>query len=73
MIFGLCMQAIFGFALSGAYNKLVPGHIAGFAVMYGIFLAFGVSVSFENTLDFADCDRKSGPVVSTEDDIQGPD
>jgi hypothetical protein len=43
MIFGLCMQAIFGFALSGAYNKLVPGHIAGFAVMYGIFLAFGVS------------------------------
>jgi hypothetical protein len=37
------MQAIFGFALSGAYNKLVPNHIAGFAVMYGIFLAFGVS------------------------------
>lgn len=23
MIFGLCMQAIFGFALSGAYNKSV--------------------------------------------------
>ena len=43
MIFGLCMQAIFGFALSGAYQKLVPNHIAGFAVMYGIFLAFGVS------------------------------
>jgi len=41
MIFGLCMQAIFGFALSGAYNKLVPNHIAGFAIMYGIFLAFG--------------------------------
>jgi hypothetical protein len=43
MIFGLCMQAIFGFALSGAYNKLVPNHIAGFAIMYGVFLAFGVS------------------------------
>ena len=41
MIFGLLMQAIFGFALSGAYNQLVPNHIAGFAIMYGIFLAFG--------------------------------
>ena len=39
------MQAIFGFALSGAYNRLVPNSIAGFAVMYGIFLAFGVSCS----------------------------
>ena len=47
MIFGLCMQAIFGFALSGAYQKLVPNHIAGFAVMYGIFLAFGVSLSLK--------------------------
>lgn len=38
------MQAIFGFAMSGAYNKLVPaegGSIAGFAIMYGLFLAFG--------------------------------
>ncbi|KAL1407996.1 glycerophosphoinositol permease [Vanrija albida] len=46
MIFGLLMQAVFGFAMSGAYNRLVPengqgGSIAGFAVMYGIFLAFG--------------------------------
>lgn len=24
--------------------RLVPNHIAGFAVMYGIFLAFGVSL-----------------------------
>lgn len=51
------MQAIFGFALSGAYNKLVPsetntGSIAGFAVMYGIFLAFGVSL-----LSFFDSDN----------------
>lgn len=26
-------------------TRLVPNHIAGFAVMYGIFLAFGVSTS----------------------------
>lgn len=44
MIFGLCMQAIFGFALSGAYYKLAnPERIAGFAILYGVFLAFGVS------------------------------
>ncbi|TXT04296.1 hypothetical protein VHUM_04183 [Vanrija humicola] len=41
MMFGLCMQAIFGFAMSGAYNKLTEGSVAGFAVMYGLFLAFG--------------------------------
>jgi len=42
MVFGFVMQAIFGFALSGAYNQLTnKGSIAGFAVMYGIFLAFG--------------------------------
>ncbi|ORY31398.1 phospholipid transporter [Naematelia encephala] len=41
MITGLCLQAIFGFALSGAYDKLVPNHIAGFAIMYGLFLSFG--------------------------------
>lgn len=48
------MQAIFGFALSGAYNKLVPNSIAGFAVMYGIFLAFGVSCLSNSMLDVAD-------------------
>lgn len=37
MITGLLCQAIFGFALSGAYNQLVK-QIAGFAVMYGIFI-----------------------------------
>lgn len=57
MIFGLVMQAIFGFVLSGCYNlsveredlqssahilyRLVPGRIAGFTIMYGLFLAFG--------------------------------
>jgi len=41
MIFGLLMQALFGFVLSGTYNLLVPNHIAGFTIMYGIFLAFG--------------------------------
>ncbi len=29
MIFGLLMQALFGFALSGAYNKYVPFHSLG--------------------------------------------
>ncbi|KAL7421317.1 glycerophosphoinositol permease [Cryptotrichosporon argae] len=41
MITGLLLQAIFGFALSGAYNQLVPNHIAGFAILYGIFISFG--------------------------------
>ncbi|EIW73646.1 hypothetical protein TREMEDRAFT_42464 [Tremella mesenterica DSM 1558] len=41
MIFGLIMQAIFGFFLSGFYHHLVPNHVAGFAIMYGIFLSFG--------------------------------
>ncbi|KAK4687773.1 hypothetical protein P7C73_g2347, partial [Tremellales sp. Uapishka_1] len=41
MITGLLLQALFGFILSGCYNLLVPNHIAGFAVMYGIFLSFG--------------------------------
>ncbi|KAJ6468381.1 metabolite transporter [Mycena sanguinolenta] len=40
MITGLILQAIFGFAMSAAYEKLKK-HIAGFAVMYGIFLCFG--------------------------------
>ncbi|WVO19205.1 uncharacterized protein IAS62_000483 [Cryptococcus decagattii] len=42
MIFGLCMQAIFGFVLSGCYNLLTQPHrIAGFAILYGFFLSFG--------------------------------
>ncbi|WVQ96859.1 hypothetical protein IAU59_003966 [Kwoniella sp. CBS 9459] len=42
MIFGLCCQAIVGFVLSGTYNLLTePGRIAGFAILYGVFLSFG--------------------------------
>ncbi|EIN09771.1 MFS general substrate transporter [Punctularia strigosozonata HHB-11173 SS5] len=40
MIFGLIMQAIIGFIMSGAYQALTK-HIAAFAVVYGIFLSFG--------------------------------
>lgn len=40
MIFGLVMQSIFGFALSGAYSYFKP-RVAGFAVIYGIFLCWG--------------------------------
>ncbi|KAF7312065.1 MFS Git1p-related glycerophosphoinositol [Mycena indigotica] len=40
MITGLLFQALFGFVMSGAYDHLKK-HIAGFAVIYGIFLSFG--------------------------------
>lgn len=40
MIIGLVMQSIFGFFLSGFYPQL-KHHVAGFAVMYGIFLSWG--------------------------------
>ncbi|THH29999.1 hypothetical protein EUX98_g4190 [Antrodiella citrinella] len=40
MILGLLLQAFFGFIMSGLYVKLT-NHIAAFAVIYGIFLAFG--------------------------------
>jgi len=40
MITGLLAQAFFGFIMSGLYNQLKK-HIAGFAVIYGIFLCFG--------------------------------
>jgi sugar phosphate permease len=40
MIFGLLMQALFGFIMSGLYNRLT-NNIAAFAVLYGIFLSFG--------------------------------
>jgi MFS family permease len=39
LITGLVLQAVFGFALSGAYDRFFPhaegGNVAGFAVMYG--------------------------------------
>jgi len=40
MIAGLLLQALFGFVLSGTYTHL-KNNIAGFAVMYGLFLTFG--------------------------------
>jgi len=40
MIFGLLMQALIGFIMSGLYVQLTR-HIAAFAVVYGIFLSFG--------------------------------
>ncbi|TFK75122.1 MFS Git1p-related glycerophosphoinositol and glycerophosphocholine permease [Pluteus cervinus] len=40
MILGLLLQALFGFFMSGFYKQL-SSHIAGFAVMYGLFLSFG--------------------------------
>ncbi|KAJ7760749.1 MFS Git1p-related glycerophosphoinositol and glycerophosphocholine permease [Mycena maculata] len=40
MITGLLFQALFGFFMSGFYQQLRK-HVAGFAVMYGIFLCFG--------------------------------
>ncbi|EJD34786.1 MFS Git1p-related glycerophosphoinositol and glycerophosphocholine permease [Auricularia subglabra TFB-10046 SS5] len=40
MITGLLFQALFGFVMSGCYSVLSK-NIAGFAVLYGIFLSFG--------------------------------
>ncbi|KAK0554557.1 glycerophosphoinositol permease [Tilletia horrida] len=40
MIIGLLVQAVFGFALSGGYSNL-KNHIAGFAILYGLFLSAG--------------------------------
>ena len=40
MIVGFVCQAIIGFAMSASYETL-QNHIAGFAVVYGIYLSFG--------------------------------
>jgi len=40
MIFGLVMQALIGFIMSGLYTQLSK-HVGAFAVVYGIFLSFG--------------------------------
>lgn len=37
---GFLLQALVGFILSGVYNKLKT-HIAGFAIMYGLYLSLG--------------------------------
>lgn len=36
----LCLQGVTGFFMSGFYEKLTE-HVAGFAVIYGVFLSFG--------------------------------
>ncbi|KAG8948938.1 hypothetical protein FRC04_009139 [Tulasnella sp. 424] len=46
MTISLLLQAVFGkgtgFAMSGAYTYFAtPAHIAGFTIMYGLFLSFG--------------------------------
>jgi MFS family permease len=39
---GVMAQAIVGFGMAAGYEHLSqPGHVAGFAVVYGIFLSFG--------------------------------
>lgn len=39
---GVLAQGIVGFAMTGAYSKLAtPEHVAGFVVIYGIFLSLG--------------------------------
>ncbi|OBZ72461.1 hypothetical protein A0H81_07873 [Grifola frondosa] len=40
MVVGLVAQSIIGFIMSGLYKQLT-NHVAGFAVLYGIFLSFG--------------------------------
>lgn len=40
LIVGLVIQAVFGYALAGAYDHLVH-HVAGFVVLYGLFMTFG--------------------------------
>ncbi|CEQ43126.1 SPOSA6832_05017 [Sporobolomyces salmonicolor] len=40
MILFLCLQGIIGFFMSGFYVQLTH-HVAGFAVVYGLFLSFG--------------------------------
>jgi len=40
IILGLVLQSIVGFILSGVYEKLKQ-HIAGFAIMYGLYLSLG--------------------------------
>ncbi|KAK7032810.1 MFS Git1p-related glycerophosphoinositol [Favolaschia claudopus] len=40
MITGLLLQSLFGFIMSGLYSQLKK-HIAGFAILYGLFICFG--------------------------------
>lgn len=40
MCIGLAAQVVIGFILSGVY-PFIKNHVAGFAILYGIFLTFG--------------------------------
>lgn len=40
MCIGLAAQIVIGFILAGVY-PLIKSHVAGFAVLYGVFLSFG--------------------------------
>lgn len=40
LCWGLATQAVFGFILAGTY-PLLKNHVAGFAIMYGVFLSLG--------------------------------
>lgn len=42
LVVGVCAQAVVGLVMAGAYSKLQePANIAGFCVVYGIFLSLG--------------------------------
>jgi MFS family permease len=42
LVLGVSAQAIVGFIMAGLYNTLAtPSHVAGFVVVYGIFLSLG--------------------------------
>jgi hypothetical protein len=42
LIIGVTTQAVIGYIMAGCYEKLdKPENVAGFVVVYGIFLAFG--------------------------------
>jgi hypothetical protein len=42
LIIGTALQAIVGFGIAGGINTLyIPKNVAGFCILYGIFLAFG--------------------------------
>ena len=59
MVLGLVAQAIVGFIMSGLYERLT-GHIAAFAVVYGMFLSLG-EVGPGNNLGLLA--SKSGPTA----------
>lgn len=40
LCWALGVQSVFGFVLAGTYPML-KNHIAGFAIMYGVFLSLG--------------------------------